>query len=318
MTGRRVRIALMATVGLVIAVASGSASTLAAFTDTDAATSSITADTLAPPTGLAATGGAAVGLTWTPTVDLYATGYSVWRASTSGGPYTSVGSVTPRTAATTTDAPAVGTWFYVLRSTAGSWSSLDSNQASATVGGPVPVSTTYGGCTSQAADTTGAGNNNGYETTPANACTDGGGHAQDSNSGSGGGASCGTLATPDPAKDRHRFWGYTTGVPATATAIAGIRVRADLGLNNNGGTTDLCAQLSWDGGTTWTALKSIAVNGTGETTYVFGGTTDTWGRTWTVAELGSAAFRVRLVDASTMGNKRFELDYVAVSVTYTP
>ena len=111
MTIRRARVLTMAAIGLVIAVASGSASTLAAFTDTDAATSSITADTLAPPTGLAASGGASIALTWTPTVDSYATGYSVLRAGVTGGPYTAVGSVTPRTAAAPTDAPAPGTWF---------------------------------------------------------------------------------------------------------------------------------------------------------------------------------------------------------------
>jgi len=307
----------MAAIGLLLAVASGSASTLAAFSDTTSAASSITADTLAPPTGLAATGGTAVGLTWTPTVDLYATGYNVLRAGVAGGPYTSIGSVTPRTAAATTDAPAAGTWFYVLRSIAGSWSSLDSNEASATVGVPT-TSSPYAGCTTQAADTTGAGDNDGYQTTPGNACTDGGGFALDANSGSGGTASCGTGAIPDATKDRHRFWGFASGVPATATSIAGIRVRADLALNNNGGTTNLCAQLSWDGGTTWTALKSLSVAGTGETTYVFGSATDTWGRAWAVSELGSSNFRVRLVDASTMDNKRFELDYLALSVTYTP
>jgi hypothetical protein len=317
MTIRRVRVLTMAAIGLVIAVASGSASTLAAFTHTDSATSSITADTLAPPTGLAATGGSDVALTWTPTVDLYAIGYSVWRAGVSGGPYSAVGSVTPRTAAAASDAPGTGTWFYVLRSTAGSWSSLDSNEASATVG-VAPTSTAYGGCASQAADTTGAGDNDGYQTTPGNACTDGGGSALDPNTGSGGAASCGSGAIPDPANDRHRFWGYATDVPVTASSIAGIRVRADLAVSNNGGTTNLCAQLSWDGGTSWTALKSIAVAGTGETTYVFGGTTDTWGRTWTTAELDPTKLRVRIVNATTQTNKRFELDYLALSVTYDP
>ena len=297
---------------------SGALRTLAAFTDSDTVSGTFASDTIAPPTGLAATGGASVGLTWTPTVDTFATGYTVWRGSADGGPYTSIGSVTPRTAESTTDAPAAGTWYYVLRSVYGSWSSVTSNQASATVAGG-PTSTSYAGCVDQAADTTGAGDNDGYQTTPTLACADGGGFAADPNSGTGGSEACGAgTVTPDPLKDRHRFSGFVTGLPGSVSSITGIRVRADLGLNNNGGTSNLCAQLSWNGGTTWTTIQTIALNGTGESTYTIGGTADTWGRTWTPAELGPTTFVVRLIDASSMSNKRYELDYLAVSVTYTP
>lgn len=55
-----------------------------------------------------------------------------------------------------------------------------------------------------------------------------------------------------------------------------------------------------------------------ETTYVFGATNDTWGRTWLLPELGTTTFRVRIIDASTMSNRDFSLDYLAVSVTYAP
>jgi hypothetical protein len=51
---------------------------------------------------------------------------------------------------------------------------------------------------------------------------------------------------------------------------------------------------------------------------VLGGTADTWGRTWAPAELAPTTFVVRIIDAASMTNKRFELDYLAVSVTYTP
>jgi hypothetical protein len=304
---------------LVVATIGGSGSlrTLAAFTDRGTVNGTLASDSIAPPTGLAATGGTSVGLAWTPTVDTFATGYSVWRASAGGGPYTSVGSVTPGSATSTTDAPAPGTWFYVLRSVYGSWSSPDSNQASATVSAS-SASTSYAACVNQAPDTTGAGDNDGYQTTPALACADGGGSAEDPSTGTGGTESCGTGAVPAAAKDRHRFWGYVTGLPGSVAAITGIRVRADLGTSNNGGTTNLCAQLSWNGGTTWTSIKSLAVTGTGEITYTFGSTSDTWGRAWTVGELDATNLVVRIIDASSQNNKRFELDYLAVSVTYTP
>ena len=104
----------------------------------------------------------------------------------------------------------------------------------------------------------------------------------------------------------------------SVTSINGIRVRADLGLNNTTGTTNLCAQLSWDGGTTWTTIQSQAITTAAETTYTFGGTANLWGRTWTLAQLNTTNFRVRIIDASTLATKVFSLDYVAVSVTYTP
>lgn len=289
---------------------------LARFSDADVAGGAVTADTLAPPTGLGAVGGSTVTLTWTPTVDTYATGYDVRRGSASGGPYSSIATVTPGTASTTTDAPASGTWSYVLRSLYQSWASADSGEASATVS--TSTSTAYAACVSQAADTTGAGDNNGYQGTPARACVNDSSFATDTNSGTGGTQSCGTGAVPDARKDRHRLWGYALGLPATVTSIDGIRVRADVRLSDVTGTTNLCAQLSGNAGTTWTTMQAVAVASTTETTIVFGGTADTWGRGWTLADLSTANFRVRLIDASTQTNKRFDLDHVAVSVTYTP
>jgi hypothetical protein len=303
---------------LLVAVLSavGAKATLANLTDTDTSTADLAADTLAPPTNLVASDGATIALSWTPSVETYTEGYGVYRASTSGGAYGLVGSVTPGTASSTTDNPSAGTWFYVLRSTYDAWSSVDSNEDSAIAGSP--VSTSYATCSSNAADTSGAGDNNGYQTNPGRACTDDGLTANDPNSGTGGTQSCGTGATPAARKDRHRYWGYALGLPGTVSSIDGIRVRADLGMNNNGGTTNLCAQLSWDGGSTWTTIQSVAVSGTAQATYNFGSTSDTWSRTWTPSDFSTSNFRVRVIDASTQATKRFQLDYLAVSVTYRP
>jgi hypothetical protein len=317
MTGRRSFLALALVAGLVALVSIGPTPTsLARFTDAAVSSGAIGSDTLAPPTGLSATGGTSVALAWTPTTDTYATGYDVRRATAIGGPYASVGSVTPGSASTTTDSPGSGTWYYVLRSVYQGWASVDSVPASATVA--IPVSTPFAACTTTAADTSGAGDNNGYQTNPARACVDDALDARDGSSGTGGTESCGSGATPASTKDRHRFWGFATGVPGAVSAIDGIRVRADLGTNNANGITNVCAQLSWDAGATWTTMQTVALPVAAEATYVFGGTGDTWGRTWTVAQLSTSNFRVRLIDASTQTNKRFDLDYVAVSVTYTP
>jgi hypothetical protein len=47
-----------------------------------------------------------------------------------------------------------------------------------------------------------------------------------------------------------------------------------------------------------------------------GGAADTWGRTWTVSELGNTTFRVRVIDVAASTARDFSLDWVAVQITY--
>jgi hypothetical protein len=312
--GLRRRLAIAAVTVLVPALfGTSSALSLARLTDVDASTEAIATDTLNPPTGLGATGGASASLTWTATTDTYASGYEVRRGTASGGPYALITTVTPRTTVAATDAPGTsGTYFYVLRSVFQNWRSVNSNQATATIAlAPTPTGFKTCTTTSNAADTGGDGN--GYESTPTNACVTDGAIATDANTGTNL-----SLVCTDAGKDRHRFWDFTLGVPATVSAVGGIQLRADVGLNNNSGTSQLCAQLSWDGGATWTAAKSIAVASVGITTYALGATNDTWGRTWAGSEFSNANFRVRLIDTSDRTSKDFRLDGLAVQVTYTP
>lgn len=99
----------------------------------DVPDNTFTADVLNPPTAVTASGGSSVNLQWTATADAYAEGYRVFRGSVSGGPYTEVAQVTPRTTTSYADSPGPGTYFYVVRSFVGGWESVDSNEASATV-----------------------------------------------------------------------------------------------------------------------------------------------------------------------------------------
>lgn len=301
-------------VGLAILASAPVQPSLARFSAAAVASAAMTTDTLGPPTALAGVGGASVVLTWIPSPDLYATGYDVYRSATSGGPFTFVVGITPGTAASAVDTPPAGDWFYVVRTTFQGWTSVDSAEASVTVGSSTP----FVPCVTTAADTSGAGDNNGYQTFPARACANDSSFAVDTNSGTGGTQSCGSGATPATTKDRHRFYGFPLGLPVTVTSIDGIRVRADLRLDSATGSHNLCAQLSWNSGISWTSLKALAITGAAETTYIFGSTGDTWGRSWTAAQLNGANFRVRIVDASTVPSRDFRLDYVAVSVSYTP
>jgi hypothetical protein len=315
MAGRPRRFALIpiATLVALLGLLPGEVS-LARLTDAATATQSLGTDTLDPPTALAATGGANAALSWSATVDTYASGYELQRATASGGPYTVVASITPRTTVATTDTPSSsGTYYYVLRSVFQSWTSVNSNQASATVNlGATP--TGYKTCTigSNAPDT--GGNGNGYELLPSNACGDDLLSASDVNSNTNTTVSC-----TNPGKDRHRFWDFTLGVPASVSSVNGIQVRFDEGMNNNGGTSQICVELSWDAGTTWTTPKAQSLTGgSAITTYTLGAANDTWGRTWTGANFSNANFRVRLTDVTSQPNKTFFLEYLAVQVTYTP
>ena len=118
---------------VVLALAHPVTPALARMTDAETVPSTFSTETLDPPANLngSATLGLIVTLTWTPTVDLRATGYQVLRGTTSGGPYTQIATVTPRTTATYVDVPLVpGTYFYVLRTYYGPWTSVNSNQKS--------------------------------------------------------------------------------------------------------------------------------------------------------------------------------------------
>lgn len=279
----------------------------AIFTASDASSWTADTDLLAPPSSLTATAGASIALAWAVTPDVYASGYQVLRSTTSGSGYGQVGTATPQAATAYTDTPAgAGTYYYVLRSYYLNWTSVDSNEASALFA----PGTGFKDCTSQAAETSSAGDNNGYEVSPANACADDNAEAADMNSGT----STSTVCT-NSNKDKHRFWGYAFGLPGSVTAITSIDVRAGIRVDATSGTNRLCARLSWDAGTSWTATQQVTLTSTTEQTVTLSGL---WGRAWTLAELGTANFRVQLIDVSSNTGRDFFLDYVAVQVLYTP
>ena len=108
---------------------------LALFSDSaGVAGNAFSTDQLDPPNGLGANGGPCVSLSWTITGDTYASGYNVLRASSSGGPYSSIAQLTPRTVASHTDSPSSGTYYYKLESYYQSWTSSQTAAVSAIAG----------------------------------------------------------------------------------------------------------------------------------------------------------------------------------------
>lgn len=153
--------------------------------------------------------------------------------------------------------------------------------------------------TATATDTGGDGD--GFELNPINAFADGGGYATNENG----------------AGDRQRYYNYGFSISSDC-AIEGIEVRLDWWLDDTLGTNSMDVELSWDGGTSWTTAKTDTQETTSEHTVVLGGPADTWGRSWSAAELSDANFRVRLTSNSTSGFRDFYLDWVPVRVYYAP
>src|SRR5829696_6056949 len=122
-----------AATALIVCLLGATPVSLARLASTSDASGSFATGTIDAPTGLAAsTSGTTVTLTWTPTSTTVATGYDVLRSTTSGSGFAVVSTVTPRLAATTTNSPGSGSFFYVLQSIYQNWRSASSNEATAT------------------------------------------------------------------------------------------------------------------------------------------------------------------------------------------
>jgi hypothetical protein len=179
-------------------------------------------------------------------------------------------------------------------------------------GGTPPVNTGLLSPSAHAPVTSSSGDNNGYETNPANAFANDGLFAVDTNSGTNNNTSC-----TNNRKDRHTFYNYSISTPGTGT-ITGIEVRLDGRVDSTAGAPKFCVQLSWDGGVSWTAAKSTSTLTTSEATYLLGGAADTWGRSWASGDFDNTKFRVRITNVASSSSRDFSLDWIGVQVSYTP
>jgi hypothetical protein len=175
---------------------------------------------------------------------------------------------------------------------------------------PVPVNTGLLSPSLNAAATVGAGDNNGYEVGPTNAYANDGLFAVDNNSGTNTSTSC-----TNSGKDKHLYYGFGVNLPV-GVAVRGIEVRLDGKADSTSGAPKFCVQLSWNGGTTWTAAKSTVTLSTTEQTFILGSPTDRWGRTWALGDFSNTNLRMRVIDVSSSAARDFSLDWVAVRVTY--
>lgn len=102
--------------------------------------------------------------------------------------------------------------------------------------------------------------------------------------------------------------------------IGGTIVGFEVAVEAEGDATvrSLDVSLSWDGGTTFTAVKNTGAFTTQEKTVIVGGAADDWGRSWTLSEISNANFRVMLNATSNTGGSGddIDVDQVQVKVHY--
>ncbi len=134
--GRSRRVGLITALLLLTASAAG-----AGLTSSSSASHSLSSGSIQPPTDPAVTPGTCVVLlgdglvvSWTRTASPWADGYEVLRSTTSGGPYSVVGSVTGQATESYTDSGLAfaTTYHYVVRATKASWRSAPTAQVSRT------------------------------------------------------------------------------------------------------------------------------------------------------------------------------------------
>lgn len=135
------RVARRAAVLATALVVCGAAVASAAFLSSTSAGATYTSATLSAPSGLSSSAGpctalssASIRLSWVATPSSWADGYEVLRSGTSGGPYSSIGTVAGVSTLTYLDAslPFSTTYYYVVRATKASWRSALTAQVSRT------------------------------------------------------------------------------------------------------------------------------------------------------------------------------------------
>jgi hypothetical protein len=115
--------------------------------------------------------------------------------------------------------------------------------------------------------------------------------------------------------EKQDYYNFTFGITSSAT-IDGIEVRIEAS-ENFGGTTIVGVELSYNGGTNYTSTGYNTGDLTStDTTYTLGGSTNTWGRTWTDTELGNTNFRLR-INTNNPGFYNPKVDHIQVIVYYT-
>ena len=111
------------------------------------------------------------------------------------------------------------------------------------------------------------------------------------------------------------YYDFGLTIPPAAI-INGIEVSTE-GYTSSTRQTEIF--LSWNGGTSYTSGAGIKTTDmtTTESTRIFGGSSDTWGRTWTGSEFSDSNFRVKLDATSAGPGPILYIDQLQIKIHYT-
>jgi len=121
-----------------------------------------------------------------------------------------------------------------------------------------------------------------------------------------------SYATEDTPDDMQDWYNFNFNVPNGAT-INGIQTDVEGVASTN---VDAGAAISWNGGIDYTSEKSNS-SGSTEENKTYGGSGDTWGRTWSSDDFKDNNFRVRLRRGSQSAGTPLNIDYIRIKVYYT-
>ncbi len=96
--------------------------------------------------------------------------------------------------------------------------------------------------------------------------------------------------------------------------IKGVEVKLEASYVGTPDGYDLDAQLSWDGGTSWTTAKTVSSLTTTDTVYTLGSPSDTWGRAWSASDFTNTNFRVQLIGKDYGSGIDIQVDAIQVRV----
>jgi len=121
-----------------------------------------------------------------------------------------------------------------------------------------------------------------------------------------------TSATPADG----RLSQFSFGVPG-GVIIDGIEIQVEFSNDTASKVSTIRLSLSYDNGTNFTATKQDTVTGTTDTTKTFGGSADTWGRTWNYQELANPNFVLKVEGWRQGGaGNTVRVDFVQAKVYY--
>jgi hypothetical protein len=113
---------------------------------------------------------------------------------------------------------------------------------------------------------------------------------------------------------KQSYGGFGFSIPSGAT-IDGIEYDIEALENPTRGSTLVVGGLSWDAGS-HNVTKNTSPLTTSETIKVLGGSTDTWGRTWSDTDFSNTNFRA-YIGATASIYDAIQVDHIQVKVYYT-